>query len=131
MTVRHHLVVAVLVVASALAMVSAGQAAVGLRYVCSYGGPGTGDGQFNGPWGMYLTSGHEVYVADANNHRVQNLTWDGGAYHFSRKFGTPGSGNGEFRTPIGIAMTVDQYLMVGEYVGDRLQVFDSLQLAVP
>jgi hypothetical protein len=39
-------------------------------FLGKWGGPGTGDGQFNGPAGI-VVHGHEVYVADRFSSRIQ------------------------------------------------------------
>jgi DNA-binding beta-propeller fold protein YncE len=37
------------------------------------GGAGSEPGEFNNPWSIALDSHGNLYVADANNHRVQKL----------------------------------------------------------
>jgi DNA-binding beta-propeller fold protein YncE len=65
----------------------------------------------------------DVYVAEADNHRVQKFTSTG---TFLTKWGTHGSGNGQFRVPVGLAVdptTGDVYVADNE--NDRVQKFDS------
>ena len=46
-------------------------------FIGQFGSPGTGEGQFNSPWGITVDSDGFVYVADHKNHRVQKLDADG------------------------------------------------------
>jgi DNA-binding beta-propeller fold protein YncE len=48
----------------------------GGTFLLSWGHSGTGDGEFDHPEGIAITSDHSIYVVDSGNHRVQ-------------KFGTP------------------------------------------
>ena len=50
------------------------------------GSGGSGDGQFNGPYGISI-KGDVMYVADYGNHRIQKLTTGG---QFLQKFGQHG-----------------------------------------
>ncbi|MEN6342840.1 MAG: 6-bladed beta-propeller, partial [Methanospirillum sp.] len=45
--------------------------------LASWGGEGSGVGQFKGPQGIAVDRAGNVYVADAGNHRVQKFTADG------------------------------------------------------
>src|SRR2546425_7485623 len=44
----------------------------------AWGSLGSGDGQFNTPWGVAVDQVGNVYVADTDNHRVQKFTATGG-----------------------------------------------------
>src|SRR5439155_24736051 len=48
---------------------------------------GSGDGQFNQPWGVAVDKDGNIYVADWKNHRVQKLSPEG---KFLMKFGQYG-----------------------------------------
>src|SRR5205814_6681194 len=61
-----------------------------------WGGTGTANGQFKAPYGVAIAfdpiyGTEEVYVADANNNRIQEFT-EAGA--FLTKFGSAGTGSG-------------------------------------
>ena len=43
------------------------------EYVTQWGERGSGNGQFNMPWGLCVADGH-VYVADWRNDRIQKFT---------------------------------------------------------
>lgn len=42
-----------------------------LAHTFNFGSPGTGNGQFNFPYGIAINAAQDVYVVDSNNHRVQ------------------------------------------------------------
>ncbi|GIT44790.1 MAG: hypothetical protein Ct9H300mP11_27260 [Chloroflexota bacterium] len=42
------------------------------EFLASWGGQGTNNGEFNGPWGITTDSEGNVYVADHLNHRVKS-----------------------------------------------------------
>lgn len=82
----------------------------------SWGGEGTGLGQFRDPTGIAVTA-DEVFVADARNGRVQVFDKDGG---FKRAFG-----NERLGRPMNLAIA-DGRLYVPDYFEDVIHVF-SLQ----
>ena len=85
------------------------------------GGAGGADGQFAAPVGVAVDgTGHEVFVADKFNHRVQRFT-DTGA--FVAKWGVLGLGEGEFSDLEAITATSDGRVLVTDV--DRIQVFTS------
>ena len=42
-------------------------------FVKEWGTAGSGDGQFNSPFGVAVDSNGDVYVADTGNHRIQKF----------------------------------------------------------
>lgn len=87
---------------------------------CRAGLAGSGNGQFDGPTGI-VAVGSDLYVSDALNHRVQELS-QAGAY--VGKFGSEGSGNGQLSTPDNIAAnSVTGDLYVADPGNDRVEVF--------
>jgi hypothetical protein len=85
----------------------------------SFGSYGTGNGQFDNPYGID-TNGTYVYVTDSGNNRVQIFTMFG---VYVGQFGSEGSGNGEFSNPLGIRVD-DRYIWVVDSNNNRFQVFD-------
>jgi tripartite motif-containing protein 71 len=57
-------------------------------FVGKCGRTGSGDGEFDQPWGITLDRGGNIYVADWKNHRVQKLSPEG---KFLMKFGEYGT----------------------------------------
>jgi DNA-binding beta-propeller fold protein YncE len=81
--------------------------------VHEWGSMGTGQGQFDQPWGVAVDADDNIYVVDHNNYRVQIFNPSG---DFVTEFGVEGEAdhNTEFTFPIGI--TVDD--SGGVYVVD-------------
>ena len=107
----------------------AGAAGAAYEYAGKWGSGGSGNGQFDGPWGVALASSGNVYVADFNNHRIQYFTSSGS---FLGKWGSHGSGNGQFHYPVGVAVTPNgAYVYVADEGHNRVQYFvDDQQVAV-
>jgi tripartite motif-containing protein 71 len=83
----------------------------------TYGGFGTGVGQFKGASGIATASGF-LYVADAYNDRVVRLSTalNGSGW---KTYGTSGSGTGQFKSPHGIAVSAG-YAYVADSSNDRI-----------
>ena len=47
------------------------------NYLTQWGGLGSGNGQFIGPFGIAVDSGNNVYVADLNNNRIEKFSSNG------------------------------------------------------
>lgn len=86
----------------------------------AFGCPGSGDGQFwFGPMtSLDVRADGEIFVADTNNHRIQELSPTGA---FVAKRGTLGNTTGQFRQPQGVALSPN---------GDVLYVVDQLNFRV-
>ena len=69
-------------------------------FVLEWGSLGSGNGQFERPFGVATDAAGSVYVVDRNNHRIQKFTTTG---DFVTKWGSEGSGDGQFRFPLGVA----------------------------
>ena len=78
------------------------------------GKKGTADGDFDNPFDVACSRDGLLYATDSDNHRLQVLRADDGA--FVRKFGTRGSGQGQFSSPCGVCLDDDKGLV---YVADR------------
>ncbi|MEW6599796.1 MAG: MopE-related protein [Nitrospirota bacterium] len=91
-------------------------------FITKWGTGGTGDGQFDSPYGIAVDSTGFVYVVDYGNHRIQKFSPDG---MFITKWGTHGSGDGQFNGPYGIAVDGDGYIYVADEGNHRVQKFTS------
>ena len=101
-------------------------------FLSEWGTPGSGDGQFNAPFGLALGPSGYVYVTGAHvgdhssgahgraTHRVQVFSADG---TFVTKWGTLGSDDGQFSSPFGIAVDPSGTIYVADHANDRIQVF--------
>ncbi len=69
------------------------------KLVAQCGKAGSGDGEFNQPWGITLDKDGNIYVADWKNHRVQKLSPQG---KFLMSIGSYGDGS---RDPNAFAVT--------------------------
>ena len=85
-----------------------------------WGSTGTEDGQFKNPLGVAVDSSGNIYVADADNYRIQKFTSDGG---FITKWGSNGTGDGQFHEPIGVAVDSSGNIYVADSGNDRIQKF--------
>lgn len=91
---------------------------------CRAGIAGSGNGQFNGPWGIAVNqvSGN-VYVTDQANYRVDEFTTAGA---FVRTFGSAGTGPGQFGVADGIAVEpATGNVWVADFSNDRMEVFSG------
>src|SRR6185312_16089069 len=83
---------------------------------------GSGNGQFNFPYGIAVDSSDNIYVADANNNRVQKFN-SAGVYQ--SQFGSFGSGNGQFGNPRDIAVDSSGNIYVTDFGNTRVEKFNS------
>lgn len=88
----------------------------------SFGGRGTGPGQFNFPTNIARASNGRLYVTDSMNFRVQIFDADERPV---TAFGQLGDALGDFDKPKGIAVDGDGHIYVVEGLHDIVQMFDE------
>ncbi len=96
-------------------------------FLTKWGSIGSGDGQFNYPYGVAVDNSGNVYVADTNNNRIQKFTFTG---TFLTKWGSSGTGNGQFGSmmgegPQGIFVDSSGSVYVTDFWNHRIQKFTS------
>ena len=91
-----------------------------IKPVLSFGKEGSGDGMFHYPYGVAVSDGDEIVVADSSNDRVQVFDSNG---TLLRSFGHGGKNAGEFNRPIGIAINKDRNIFVADHNNHRIQIF--------
>ncbi|KAL4423356.1 hypothetical protein ABPG77_004287 [Micractinium sp. CCAP 211/92] len=87
------------------------------QYTGSAGGKGSGNGQFNGPFGMAVAADGNIFVADFYNTRVQKLNATG-AYLGQ-------IGNGQINAPFNAKIDSSGNIYVADYDSGGVQKFDS------
>jgi hypothetical protein len=93
-----------------------------IGYEYSWGVPGTGPGEFNGPSGVAADRFGHIYVADTGNHRVQKFLADG---TYISTIGARGTEAGMFEGPTGISCDSAGNLYVCDSGNDRIQFFNA------
>jgi predicted membrane-bound mannosyltransferase/DNA-binding beta-propeller fold protein YncE len=95
----------------------------------TFGETGTAPGQFNAPRGVAIAPDGSLFVADANNHRIQHLAADGTIINTWGTFADLNSGNapgGTFNEPWGVAVSLDgQFVYVADTWNHRVQKFTA------
>ena len=94
----------------------------GLTYATTFGSEGTGEKQFRLPEGVAVAPGGDVYVADTQNDRVEELSATG---EFIRAWGSEGTGNGQFEHPDGVAVASSGDVYVLDSENERVQEFSA------
>jgi tripartite motif-containing protein 71 len=89
-------------------------------YLGQWGSAGTGNGQFDQPFGIATDPAGDVYVVDFRNDRVQKFTSSG---TYITQWGSTGSGNGQFRSPLGVATDAAGNVFVADGHNYRIQKF--------
>jgi len=84
-----------------------------------FGSFGSGQGQFNLPWGISIDQHGLVYVADWRNDRIQQFTMDG---EWQATFGQSGSNVGQFKRPASVCTDDDGDIYVADWQNNRVQV---------
>ncbi len=90
---------------------------------CKAGISGSGKGQFNGPIGIAVNqTNNNVYVADYNNGRIEELSSTG---TWLASIGSKGSTGGAFSSPQGVTIDSSGNLWVADYGNNRIQELSS------
>ncbi|MFA9272950.1 MAG: hypothetical protein ACEQSX_19820 [Baekduiaceae bacterium] len=84
----------------------------------SWGGPGSGDGQFNDPSRLALDGSGNLLVADKGNNRVQKLNGTTGAHMLT-------IGSAELNHPEGVAVDLSGNVVVADTGNNRVRRYQS------
>ena len=84
-----------------------------------FGTQGEGDGQFQYPFGVAVSTRGEVFVSDVTQNRIQVFTKEG---VFLRAFGSKGSGDGQFVGPTNMCFNHEEHLVICDVRNYRVQV---------
>ena len=90
--------------------------------VLTWGRPGAGNGEFALPFGIAFDAQGNIYVADANNHRVQKFDASG---DYQTQWGSHGTGPGQFQYSNGIAVNSSGIVYVADLWNHRVQMFTT------
>ncbi|HVZ62547.1 MAG TPA: HYR domain-containing protein, partial [Candidatus Nitrosotalea sp.] len=91
------------------------------NFLFTFGTKGTGDGQFNAPVGIAITS-DSIYVVDNARNDIQKFDSTG---KFVTKWGGQGSNTGQFLLPQGVAVDPSGDVYVVDTGNSRIEKFDS------
>ncbi len=87
-------------------------------FISGWGQRGSGSGQFEGPWGLALGDGGDVYISDWGNDRIQRYTSDG---ILIEEFGGL-SGTDAIHRPAGLAVDSDGNMYVADWGNERVKI---------
>jgi sugar lactone lactonase YvrE len=99
---------------------------------------GTGTGaSFNNPTGIFVDSSRNIYVADAGNHRIRKMIYNGTAWVVTTLAGNAAAGFADgtgvaasFNSPRGVAVGPDGTIYVADASNHRLCKIDSADLTL-
>ena len=89
---------------------------------CKAGIAGSGNGQFKSPSAIAVDSKGDLWVADTDNDRVQELN---SKDEYATQFGKEGTAEGQFMEPKGIAVTSSGTVFVSDSANNRVQTFSE------
>eukprot|EP00731_Ephydatia_muelleri_P007981 Em0004g319a len=90
------------------------------KFLHKFGQQGSGQGQFNRPWGVIIDSNNKLIVSDYNNHRIQIFNEDGG---WLLTIVGNGSGNHSIQSPCGLALDPQGNIHVAACGSNTIKVF--------
>lgn len=90
-------------------------------FLTQWGKTGSGNGNFNVPYGISLDKSGNVFVADSDNHRIQKFDPNG---RWLMTIGSFGTGDGQFNTPYGSVIDSKNNIYVLDRYNNRIQKFD-------
>lgn len=92
-------------------------------FILEWGGPGTGNGEFNFPNGVAVSPATgDVWVSDSINHRLQRFDQNGA---YLGQVGGSGAGNGQFAYLGGVAVDGAGVVYATDLNNHRVQYFTS------
>ncbi len=91
------------------------------QYDSTFGEEGSGDGQFESPYGIATDLEGNIYVVDDRREDVQVFDPNG---DYVLTIGEPGSGDGEFGDAGSVAVDSLGYVYVGDWDNENIQKFD-------
>ena len=94
-------------------------------YYGGFGGEGSDNYQFIGPFGIAIDQSGKVYIADRDNHRIQIYNSKLAYVATLGQTGVRGSDNAHFDGPYDVAVDRNGYIYVADEGNDRIQVFNS------
>ena len=86
-------------------------------FIQTFGSHGSGNGQFDLPYGIAVDGSGNVWAADNDNNRIEEFSSTG---VFLQAFGSYGSGPGQFGGPAGIAIDGSGNIWVAEITNNRI-----------
>ena len=92
----------------------------GYSFLRMWGEYGSGNGRFDEPYGIAIDDSDNVYVADADNNRIQKFGPNGA---FITTWGTDGTGDGQFFGPSMIGIDSSGNFYVSDWSNYRIQKF--------
>jgi Concanavalin A-like lectin/glucanases superfamily/NHL repeat len=93
-----------------------------LGYASEFGSEGSGDGQFNEPFGVAANSNGEIFVLDRGNDRVEKFSEAG---EYLGQFGAEGSGDGQLLRADALAIDAKGDVWVADTANKRIEEFDG------
>eukprot|EP00731_Ephydatia_muelleri_P007922 Em0004g260a len=90
------------------------------KFLHKFGQQGSGQGQFNWPWGVIIDSNNKLIVSDYNNHRIQIFNENGG---WLLTIDGNGSGNHCFCSPSSLALDHQGNIHVAANGSNTIKVF--------
>ena len=90
------------------------------KFLHKFDQKGSGQRQFNTPWGVIIDSNNKLIVSDCNNHRIQIFNEDGGLF---LTIDGKGLGYHSFEYPWGLALDPQGNIHVAAHGSNTIKVF--------